>query len=381
MNIGFEAKRVFFNRRGLGNYARNLIRGLCQYYPQENYFLYTPHFRENLFADAFNKYQQLHLRLPPAWMKSVLGSLWRSYLMGNKALKDQLNIFHGLSHEIPHVANKFQPKLIVTIHDLIFLRYPAFHKRTDRAIYLKKIRYSTQYCDGIIAVSQQTKADLIEFLSIPEQKIEVIYQSCDEVFYHPAPKEIKQNVKKRFGLPESYMLYVGALSAHKNVQTILQAMAMDKEKALSLVIVGTGKKNRKVLEEYMEQHQLQNKVIFLSDKGWITPPELASIYQMAEVFIYPSLFEGFGIPIIEALFSQTPVITSKGGCFPEAGGPGSLYIDPENPEELYDAIHKVLDNGALAHQMTEAGLQYVQQFHLKQTTEKLMEYYRVISGN
>ena len=381
MNIGFEAKRVFFNRRGLGNYARNLIRGLCQYYPQENYFMYTPHFRENLFADELSKYEHLHLRLPPVWMQSVLGSLWRSYLMGNEILRDQPDIFHGLSHEIPYVKQNFPSKLVVTVHDLIFLRYPAFHKKADRAIYLKKIRYSTQRCDGIIAVSQQTKTDLIEFLHIPEQKIEVIYQSCDEVFYQPISQEVRQNVKKRFNLPDNYMLYVGALSENKNVLTILQAMTIDKEKALPLAIVGTGKKYRKVLEAYIHQHQLKNRVIFLNDEGWITPSELASIYQMASVFIYPSLFEGFGIPIIEALFSKTPVITSKGGCFPEAGGPASLYIHPENPEELYDAMQQVLDDEALAHQMTETGLQYVQQFHLQQTTEKLMEYYRTISDN
>ncbi len=381
MKVGFEAKRAFFNRRGLGNYARNLIEGLCRYFPQEAYFLYTPHFRENLLGNALDKYQSLQLRLPPVWMKSVLGSIWRTYQTGNKASQDQLDIFHGLSHEIPYVQNNFSPKLLVTIHDLIFLRYPEFYKKTDRAIYLKKIKYSTERCDGIIAVSQQTKTDLIEFLHIPEHKIEVIYQSCDEVYYQPVEEALKQKVKKRFGLPEDFMLYVGALSENKNVLTILQAMTFSKEKVLPLAIVGAGKVYRKVLEEFITRHKLQSKVLFLSDKGWITPQELACIYQMATLFIYPSLFEGFGIPIIEALFSKTPVITSKGGCFPEAGGCGSLYIDPESSVELYDTMQKVLGDEALAHQMRETGFQYVQQFHLEQTTKRLIEYYqKIIDG-
>jgi hypothetical protein len=162
MYIGFEAKRAFFNERGLGNYARNLIKCLCQYYPQEAYFLYTPHFHKNLFAETLDAYENLQLRLPPYWMKSGLGSIWRTYLMGNEALRDQLDIFHGLSHEVPAVKRDFSPKLIVTIHDLIFLRYPEFYKKADRAIYLKKIKHSTERCNGIIAVSGQTKADLIE---------------------------------------------------------------------------------------------------------------------------------------------------------------------------------------------------------------------------
>lgn len=381
MNIGFDAKRVFFNRRGLGNYARNLIKGLCHYYPQENYYLYTPNFRENLFIDVLSQYQQLHLRLPPWWLKSALGNLWRTYLMRNEMLQDELNIFHGLSHEIPFVRKVNSLKLVVTIHDLIFLRYPTFYKKADRAIYLKKIKYSIQHCDGIIAVSQQTKADLIEFFQIPEQKIAVIYQSCDEVYYHPASQEIKQKVKNRFSLPNNYMLYVGALSENKNVLTILQAMAFDKKKSLPLAIVGTGKKYRKVLENFIAQHQLQNMVIFLSDNGWITPGELASIYQMASLFIYPSFFEGFGIPIIESLFSKTPVITSKGGCFSEAGGSHSLYIDPKNPEELLIAIQKIVENETLANKMRMEGFDYVQQFHLQQTTKKLMEYYHLIAGS
>ena len=380
MRIGFEAKRAFFNERGLGNYARNLVKGLCRYYPQETYFLYTPHFRKNLLAETLATNENLHLRLPTSWMKSFLGSIWRTYFLGNKILKDQPDIFHGLSHEIPSVSRNFHPKLIVTIHDLIFLRYPEFYKKADQAIYLKKIKYSTSRCDGVIAVSEQTRADLIEFLQVPAEKIEVIYQSCDESFYQPATEELKQNLKKRFGLPENYMLYVGALSDHKNVLTILQSMTIDKENTLPLAIVGSGKRYRQVLEIFIARHQLQSRVIFLNDKGWVTALELAGIYQMASVFIYPSLFEGFGIPIIEALFSKTPVITSKGGCFPEAGGPDSLYIDPKSPEELAHAIQKVAGDEKLVHQMAEVGFDYVQKFHLQKTTEKLMEYYRQIAA-
>ena len=110
------------------------------------------------------------------------------------------------------------------------------------------------------------------------------------------------------------------------------------------------------------------------------PAELAGIFQMASLFIYPSLFEGFGIPIIEALFSKTPVITSKGGCLPEAGGPDSLYIEPENPEEMLDAMKKILEDETFAQQMSKSGFQYAQQFHHEQTTKQLMDYYHFISG-
>ena len=374
MHIGFDAKRYFLNATGLGNYSRTTVRLLHTHFPEHHYFLYTPRTSDRFvtLADENN----VHVRTPQTPMGRLIHPLWRSFLLGRETVCDDLDIFHGLSHEIPYGLPATTRK-VVTMHDLIFLRHPELYNRLDVAVYTSKYRSSCRRADRIIAISEQTRDDLMEFFRVDEHKIDVVYQSCDKSFYSVVADETKKTVRDRYNLPENYILYVGSLAERKNVLILVQAMGrISRESRPPLVLVGTGSKGYTTqLHTAIQQAGLDNVVIFL---GAVPAPDLPGIYQMADLFVYPSRFEGFGIPILEALFSRTPVVTSAGSCFREAGGPHCLYTVPGDVDELRDAITKVLENPDQAEHMRTKGYEYALKFHEHKVAENMMNVYNAL---
>lgn len=339
MRIGFEAKRLFLNDRGLGNYARNLLYGLVKYYPDNEYHLYTTKYSDKHINKDYINSDSTILHEPSGIFGSLSSSAWRSLQLGKISSSNNLDIFHGLAQELPKDIRKSKAKSVVTIHDMIFLKHPEFYKLIDRKIYYSKVKFSVNNADHIVAISKQTKNDLINTFNLAEDRISVVYQSCNEVFYDTRNKDELTQVKKKWSLPENYILYVGALNKNKNVKVILEALKLLKENFdLPLVIVGKGENYKKILTEYSTKNKLQNQLIFASDLSDPTPLELSSIYQMATLFVFPSYYEGFGIPILEARFSGTPVIASNSSCLEESGGENSCYFDPNNAEELAELI-------------------------------------------
>lgn len=368
MRIGFDAKRAFFNTSGLGNYSREVIRSLSHYYPDEQYILYAPSCKDKV---KFDVSVNVKTSTPGKWHKAFK-SYWRSFLMTQQLKDETIELYHGLSAELPKNIEKTNICSVVTIHDLIFIRYPSLYHPVDRRIYLQKTQYACNVAGAIVAISEQTKRDLIDFIKADEEKIHVVYQTCKPIFYNLVSDEIKQHIRKQYNLPEQYLLFVGTIEKRKNLLQIIKAV---NEYNIDIPVVAVGKQRKyfKEIEQYIHENSMDHKVHFYHN---INPEDLPAIYQMADVFVYPSVFEGFGIPIIEALYSKTPVITSKGSCFPEAGGPDSIYIDPENVEELAQAILKVLNDTELQTRMCENGHLYVQKFNDRIQAEQLMKIYR-----
>lgn len=354
MKIGFDAKRVFHNRTGLGNYSRDLVRILSVFYPVNHYYLYNPKKSKTLtFQYSSDNVKE---SLPSNGLFRYFHNLWRQFFIASDLLKDGIQIFHGLSGEIPYGLKRKGIKTVVTVHDLIFMRFPQFYSFFDRKIHKAKARYAIKNADVVVAVSEQTKTDVVEFFGIDPKKIKVIYQGCHDVFKQIFPAAKRDEVRQKFNLPKNYILNVGTIEARKNILTGVKAI---KDIDTHLVIVGSETSYFKEVKSFINENNLGSKVTFL--KG-VTTEELAILYQSASLFIYPSLFEGFGIPIIEALFSGTPVISSEGGCFAEAGGPASIYVDPQSPEALKAAIENVLSNEKQRTQMIEQGYVYAKRF-------------------
>jgi glycosyltransferase involved in cell wall biosynthesis len=262
-------------------------------------------------------------------------------------------------------------KTVVSIHDLIFLRYPEFYKPIDRKIYTSKFRHACRDANKIIAISQQTKSDIMEFFGTAENKIDVIYQACNEGFHSLATSSERIALKEKYGLPENYLLYVGTIEKRKNLLNLLQAIHLGKID-VPLVIVGKPTNYLKPVQDYIRTNRIEN-IYFLSG---VPNEDLPGIYQMSTLFVYPSVFEGFGIPILEALYSKTPVITSIGSCFSEAGGKYSIYIDPTNPEEMANAITRVLSDTNLQSTMVEEGYKHALSFDHSTIASRLMNMYK-----
>lgn len=374
MNIGFDAKRAFYNTTGLGNYSRTLIRSLSNQYPKNNYFLFTPK-QSSIFGVAGMK--NVKVVTPSKLPAKVFKSAWRSLWMVNDLEKNKIDIFHGLSHEIPRGIEKTGIKTVVTMHDLIHEKFPEQYKAVDRKIYTSKFKFACQHATKIIAISQQTKKDLIEIYKTPAEKIEVIYQSADTQFSKIAGPEEKKKIKAKYNLPERFMVCVGSIIERKNLLQVCKAMVDLRDNYLKLVVIGEGDDAyAKSVKDFVAANDLRDKVIFLNEKQKVVFSDLPAIYQLSRGAIYISSYEGFGLPVLEAIMSNVPVITSNVSCLPEAGGDAAFYVDPTNVNEIKSMIERIsLDKNAVAQKL---GIypSHLAKFDNKKLTEEMEKLYR-----
>jgi glycosyltransferase involved in cell wall biosynthesis len=375
MKIGFDAKRAFNNKSGLGNYSRNLIKSIVKLSPSDDYFLFNTEESRYKLQNIVEKKSNIHMAVPQSFWAREFTGWWRSYGITKDANKLQLDLYHGLSNELPLNAVAMKAKKIVTIHDLIFLRYPDFYKAADRKIYTIKTQKACEMADAIVAVSHQTKSDLIELMNVPEEKIHVVYQSCDDIFFHSSDYSTNEHSPEKY-LPEEFILYVGTIEQRKNLSALVKAIhELDKSLKATLVVVGKETNYSKEVKAYVERYGLEKRVIFMKS---VSNALMPLIYRKAKAFIYPSLYEGFGIPILEALVSKVPVITTRGGCFHESAGPGSLFVDPDNATELAEAISLVLTNENKRKEMIKTGYAYAQQFKPEVCAQNIYALYQSV---
>lgn len=371
MKIAYDAKRITNNLTGLGNYSRFVVNNLAQQYPQDEFLLLSPnaisHSMLNLLANCDN----IHFPSTCTPNKKQK-AFWRSWKIHKDISRIKPDLYHGLTNELPFSIKRTGIKSIVTIHDLIFLHYPEFYNPIDRIIYNYKFRRACNDADHIVAVSECTKKDIIKFYHIAPEKISVIYQGCHEQFMKEANDESKLRVKEKFNLPNDFILSVGTIEERKNLLFTIKALKKSGLKN-KLVVIGKRTKYAKQIDAYIQENNMQQQVIFLKQVNYT---ELPVIYQLASLFIYPSLYEGFGIPVIEALHSSTPVIAAKGSCLEEAGGKSTIYIDPCNEIELAQAIQQVLSDEKLRENMINEGIKHVQQFNHEELSKQMMECYQ-----
>lgn len=268
---------------------------------------------------------------------------------------------------------------MVTIHDLIFERYPDQYSAADVRIYRSKFQYACKHADRVIAISQQTKKDLIDIYEVPKQKISICYQSCNESFMSCAGADDKARIRKLYNMPEQFFLYVGSVIERKNLLLICKAIRALKGKlSIPLVVIGKGGAYMQQVKDYLKQNGKEHRVIFLSEHSQIDSAHMPAIYQSALALIYPSIFEGFGIPILEAMYSHVPVITSNVSCMPETGGDAAYYINPDSFEDLAVAMHKLAKDGEMRTGMIERGAVQAAKFSQHAAASQVMDVYESV---
>jgi len=371
MKIGFDAKRAFFNRSGLGNYSRWIIDALTQFNPEHEYYLYKLKSEEGVHFDGL---KQCHIITPQSSLYKSFPNLWRTSGITKDIDRNELDIYHGLSHELPIGISKTKAKSVVTMHDAIFMRFPHLYDFTYRAIFKRKYSHALKHADGVIAISQQSKDDIVEYFGTNPDRIKIIYQGCNPIYYNEVSKDEKHQVKSKYGLPEDFILYVGTIEPRKNLLGVFEAV-VNSNIDIPVVAVGRPTKYLDKIKQFVQQNGIENKAIFLHN---VETPELPAMYQMAKLFAYPSLFEGFGIPILEALNSGTPVVTSKGSCFPEVGGDAAQYPEYGNNEELGNILKTVLDSTDLQKEMSDKGREKALFFREEKVTKQLINYYQEV---
>ena len=382
--IGYDAKRIVRNATGLGSYSRTLVNDLAKAGADSlDLRLYAPDEGRDELRQQVETRSNVHfcypsspssLHLLPSTLHLLSTSLytkyWRSRAIVDDLERDGIHLFHGLSGELPTGLRRAGIPSVVTIHDLIFLRHPEYYHWLDAKLYAWKFRQTIGEADHIIAISECTKRDIMHFGHVPEEKISIIYQSFAPRFtaLHPSPSTLHHS---------PYILSVGTIEERKNTLLAVKALAYLPED-LSLVLVGRSTDYAKKVRKYADHHGFGRRVIMRHD---VTNDELPQLYAGAEAFVYPSRYEGFGIPIIEAIAMGLPVVAATGSCLEEAGGPHSLYVSPDDAEGLAAAVRRVLRGAPEREERIARSRNYIRRFEGQDVAQQVIGVYKTLLNN
>ncbi len=382
MKIGFDAKRAYHNGTGLGFFSRTLINLLARQFPQEQYYLFNPK-PGQLFRPQADNIQEV---LPSSFFHNAFSSVWRSKWVTGDLQKLGIDLYHGLSQEIPRGIGSTGIPSVVTIHDLFAEIYPGDFKPVDVKIYRAKLRYACTHADKIMAISEETKRHIIDTYHIDPSKIEVAYQSCDPLFQVRESEEKKQRIRAKYSLPPQFFLQVGSIIERKNLLNSCKALALiRKEINIPLVVIGNGKAYKEKVKQYLADNDLQNHVLFLSDhlkaegkNPFVETEDMPALYQLSAALLYPSFYEGFGIPVVEAMSSGVPVITSVSSCMPEIAGGAAFLADPHSPEALAEGMRKFYGNETYRQQAIDNGFENARRFAPDVYAGSVMDIYKSV---
>lgn len=368
MKIGFDAKKIIKNKTGIGNYSRRCINAISSYLPNISSYLFVPKQKN----DSVDVQKGVIFILPPA---KFLFEIWRILLCILDIKKLKLDIFHGLSNEIPFLIKTVTNcRTIVTIHDLIFLRHPETYGLIQRQILKAKTRYACNSADQIIAISQKTKQEIIHWYKIPEERISVVYQSINDIYFNEVPMTEKKAIAKRLNIQFPYVICVGTIEQRKNQLTAVRSLKSIDE-SIHLYLIGKATTYQKTIETEIEGLGLSNRVHVLND---IKTEDLPTLYQMALAMVYMSIYEGFGLPVAEAAASGIPIITAQGSCLEEAGGPYAFYLSAYDSESVASKINYLAEHPTHAKNIGEQNKIFAQRFTDKSFAYHLNEVYKTV---
>lgn len=367
MVIGFDAKRAFCNATGLGNYSRMIISGLAETHPDDTFHLYTP-CRKAEFMDVFSRFHNLYINEPK---HKMAGSLWRTFGVAAAMRREPIDLYHGLSHELPRGIPSNIPT-VVTIHDLAPWRCPANFPLPDRTSYRAKMRHACRRADAIVAVSSSTKADIVEILGVPEEKITVVGQSCHPRFMSPVTEADRLAVKEKYALSDCYVIAVGTIEPRKNQLTAVRAMAEVNGK-VSLVMVGHPKPYVELVVKEIRRLRLEQRVKLLHE---VDSADLPALYSGALCSLYLSLYEGFGIPVLESMCCGTPVICSNRSSLPEVGGDAAMLVNPDDESGVAQAVNRMATDSVFRESLAERVRQQANRFSQEKVIGDMYQVYQ-----
>lgn len=368
MRIGIITDFIAVNQGGIGAYTHNLASSLNKIDKENKYYLiyHTP-----VNIDIYKNNEKILVKsfsLPKG-----SGLIWR-FISAPLKLKfiKELDLVHD-PYGIGPLSFKMPFKKVITIHDLTPILFSNTFNSTTVLLHKLLLPRTLRTADKIITDSNSTKKDLINYFKIPEGKIRVILLAADEKFKPLNNKEIRE-AKQKYSLNFPFILYVGTLEPRKNIPSLIKAFYKLKKKNLQYKLVIAGKKGWKYKEifETIDKLNLQNDVVFT---GYVSDEGLPALYNAADLFVYPSIYEGFGLPPLEAMACGTPVITSNTSSLPEVVGDAGIMVDPYDVDGLADAMHEVLADGGLRANMIKKGLERAKMFSWEQCAKETLEVY------
>jgi glycosyltransferase involved in cell wall biosynthesis len=365
VRIAIDARKL--RDYGIGTYVRNLLRHLARIDRTTEYVLLCRPVDVELGRELGENFRTVPERAGPYTMREQLN-------VPLDLRREGIELFHAPHYVLPPLV---PCKAVVTIHDCIHLRFPQYlPNRLAYAYARSSLWIATHRASRVLTVSETSKRDILRYFRVPESKIDVIYNAIDERFGEtPADDEI-QRVRERYQLNDPFVLYAGNIKPHKNLERLIEAFhTLRKSSAFEstkLLIIGDEISKYATLRRAVHRYKLHKHVRFL---GFVSDKTLACLYRLAGVFVFPSLYEGFGLPPLEAMASGTPVITSNVSSLPEVVGDAALLIDPYEPDAIADAMRRVLTEPALAAGLRERGLVRVRDFSWERSVRRVRQIY------
>jgi glycosyltransferase involved in cell wall biosynthesis len=374
MRVGIDIRKI--NEFGVGTYIWNLIRNLAVVDRDNEYFLIgsTRNFHE--LGPLPPNFKQLY--------QPEEETLWRHHVTIPFAVRRQkVDVVHVPHHEAPLLNPS---RLVVTIHDCVHLLFPDEHasKFRNYRSYLQTKRV-VESARHVLAVSKSTKEDLTNIFELPPSKISVVHNALDERFAFSNIPEERKSVLERYQLKDPFVLYAGKIRPHKNLHRLIEAFAVlkselaedDRYKNLKLIIIGDELSKHQYLRLTVIRSGAQQDVRFF---GFVPYPILRVFYQSATLFAFPSLYEGFGLPPLEAMANRTPVLASNGSSLPEVLDDAAVLVNPENVFDIARGMKLILLDDLLRQRLIDKGIEQVRKFSWKTAAEKVLETYRLVAG-
>ncbi|HYM23249.1 MAG TPA: glycosyltransferase family 1 protein [Vicinamibacterales bacterium] len=369
MKIGIDARKL--HDFGIGTYIRNLLRQLARLdRTSEFVVLCRAEDRESLASLGDN--------FRPLIETSPNYSIAEQVRIPLALRREKVTLFHAPHYVLPPLV---RCRSVVTIHDCIHLMFPQYLPNRMALTYARaSIRSAARRSTRVLTVSESSKRDILRFVDLPSDKINVIYNAYDERFgVEPREDEVVR-VRERYQLHDEFVLYAGNVKPHKNLERLIAAFHLVRQRGLDhlkLVLIGDEISRYAALRRAVHKHQLHQYVRFL---GYMPEETLAVLYRLSGVFVFPSLYEGFGLPPLEAMASGTPVVTSNVSSLPEVAGDAAVLVDPYDPSALADAMMRVLTDETLRRDLRRRGLERARQFSWEQSVRRVREIYGEVAS-
>jgi glycosyltransferase involved in cell wall biosynthesis len=366
MKIAIDVHSLGTQSGGNETYFRQLVRGLLQDKSDNSYDLFYSH---PSVLDEFPWDARFKLsKIPTNPLQRICVSLPRLLW------KTQPDVFHCQYVMPPFVKTR----TVVTIHDLAHEHHPEFFHPLEAVRMRKLVRWTVGRADHILTVSEFSAADISGRFGVPREKITVAYQAAAPDFQPRDREPCQQHIAKQYGIDSPFVLYVGRIQARKNLPRLVEACAGLKKQGIAAKLVIVGKKDwqSELLMSKIKELGMEGSVIF---PGFVPFNDLPLFYNAAEVFVFPSVFEGFGLPVMESLASGVPTITSRGSSLEEVAGDGTLLVDPNDTESIKEALAKVLGSAELKHDLARRGLARSTEFKAGELARKTLEVYRALA--
>lgn len=369
MRIAIDIRKL--NDYGIGTYLRNLLRQLARIDHDTEYVLLCRPADQPLAGRLGANFRCV---TETSGLYSIREQL--SIPLGLARLKPDL--FHSPHYVLPPLA---PCRAVVTIHDCIHLIFPQYLRRRMAYAYARTMFWTAVHrASRILTVSEASKRDILRFFDVPESKVTVIYNAIDDLFFDEPPEEEIVRVRERYQLHERFVMYGGNVSPHKNIERLIDAFVLLRQDGLDdlkLLVTGGEVSRYASLRRAVHRHNMHQHIRFL---GYQSTTTLAALYRLADVFVFPSLYEGFGLPPLEAMASGTPVVVSNVSSLPEVVGDGAILVNPYDPRAIANGVRQALGDAALRERLRERGLARARSFSWSASVRKLHGIYQELGA-